>query len=344
MDVTLSEVMRDAVPYALPLRHPFRGVRVREGMLIRGPSGWGEFAPFDDYPPPSAGRWLAAAVEAAFGTWPEPLRSRIPVNAIIPAVDAMQAAALARDAVLEFGCTTIKVKVAQRGEVLADDEARVASVRDAADIAFRSVGPHSPGEGVRLRIDANGGWTVDEAGRALNRLSAYGLEYVEQPCGTVEECAQVRSKVDVPIALDESVRFSQRGAFTAADIVIVKVPPLGGVRGALDLARGWGGPVVVSGALDSAVGLSAGVALAAALAGDPPACGLGTGMLLAHDVVSDPRVPRDGHLDVGRVSPDLDALMAARDRLGDERARWWRLRLADAWEAGGAALVADLAG
>ncbi|MFM9136188.1 MAG: o-succinylbenzoate synthase [bacterium] len=341
MDVTLAEVLRDAVPYALPLTHPFRGITVREGVLIRGPSGWGEFAPFDDYAPRAAGAWLAAAVESAFGRWPEPLRDRIPVNAIIPAVDAAQAGALARAAVLEHGCTTMKVKVAQQGEVLADDEARVASVRHAADTALRSR-DDLDGE-VRLRLDANGGWTATEAVRALQRLSAYGLEYVEQPCGSVAEITEVRRAVDIPIALDESVRFGQRGAFTAADIVIVKVPPLGGVQAALDLARGWGGPVVVSGALDTAVGLSAGLALAAALAGDPPACGLGTGALLGADVVSVPRVPVNGSLDVGRVAPDLDALMAARGRLGDDRARWWRLRLADAWEAGGAERVAEMA-
>ena len=339
MDVTLQELLHDAVPYALPLAHRFRGITVREGVLLRGPSGWGEFAPFDDYSPRGCALWLAAAAEAAFGSWPSPLRDRIPVNAIIPAVAPGEAAELARRAVLEHGCATLKVKVAALGEVLADDEARVVSVRDAADAALRSQGRS---ERARLRIDANGGWSAADADKALSRLGAYGLEYVEQPCPTVEETLSLRSSTDVPIALDESVRYADPRAFDAADIVILKVAPLGGVRSALDLARSWGGPVVVSGALDSAVGLSGGLALAAALTGEPPACGLGTGALLARDVVAEPRVPREGYLEVGRVNPDLDALMAARDLLGDDRARWWKQRLVDAWESGGSALVAAM--
>ena len=340
MDVTLQALLHDAVPFALPLAHRFRGIDVREGVLLRGPSGWGEFAPFDDYSPRGCALWLATAAEAAFGSWPEPLRDRIPVNAIIPAVPAAEAAAMARRAVLEHGCSTLKIKVAAMGEVLADDEARVVAVRDAADSALRS---SERAESARLRLDANGGWSAEDAARALQRLSAYGLEYVEQPCPTVDEILALRASTDVPIALDESVRYADPRAFDAADIVILKVAPLGGVRAALDLARRWGGPVVVSGALDSAVGLSGGLALAAALSGEPPACGLGTGALLARDVVSEPRVPHDGYLEVGRVAPDLDALMAARDLLGDERARWWKQRVVDAWESGGEELIAEIA-
>ena len=340
MDVTLQELLHDAVPFALPLAHRFRGIDVREGVLLRGPSGWGEFAPFDDYSPRGCALWLATAAEAAFGSWPEPLRERIPVNAIIPAVSAADAAAMARQAVLDHGCSTLKIKVASLGEVLADDEARVVAVRDAADSALRSAGR---AESARLRLDANGGWSAEDAARALQRLSAYGLEYVEQPCPTVDEILALRASTEVPIALDESVRYADPRAFEAADIVILKVAPLGGVRAALDLARRWGGPVVVSGALDSAVGLSGGLALAAALSGEPPACGLGTGALLARDVVSEPRVPHDGYLEVGRVAPDLNALMAARDLLGDDRARWWKQRVVDAWESGGEELIAEMA-
>jgi len=340
LDVTLAEILRDAVPYSLPLLQPFRRITDREGLLIRGPSGWGEFAPFDDYSATRAAPWLASAVESAFGVWPEPLRERVPVNAIVPGLSANDAGALARRAVLEQGCSTFKIKVAALGGMLADDEARVVAVRDAADSALRSIGDDRP---ARLRLDANGGWSAEAAERALGRLAAYDVEYVEQPCPTVEETAELRGRVDVPIAMDESVRFGEARAFEVADIVVVKVAPLGGVAASLDLARRWGGPVVVSGALDSAVGLAAGVALAAALGGEPSAAGLGTGALLERDVVSPPLVPHDGHLPVGRVAPDLDALMAARDRLGDDRARWWRQRLVDAWEAGGAELVAKLA-
>ena len=338
MDLTLSDILRDAVPYALPLVRPFRGVTLREGLLIRGPSGWGDFAPFDDYSTARSAPWLASAVEAAFGTWPEPRREIVPVNAIVPAVSAQDAAAIARQAVLEHGCTTIKVKVAAMGELLADDEARVAAVRDAADSAGASV----EADGVSIRLDANGGWGVEDAARALGRLAAYDIEYVEQPCASVDDTLALRRSIDMPIALDESVRFGDPRAFEAADIVILKAAPLGGVAAALALARAWGGPVVVSGALDSAVGLASGLALAAALVGDPPACGLGTGALLARDVIAPPLVPFDGHLPVERIAPDLDALMAARDLIGDDRARWWRQRLADAWDAGGAGLVEAL--
>lgn len=338
MDVSLPDILRDAVPYALPLTRRFRGITVREGVLIRGPSGWGDFAPFDDYAPRGCALWLASAVEAAFGAWPEPRREIVPVNAIVPAVSAQDAAALARQAVLEHGCTTIKVKVAAMGEVLADDEARVAAVRHAADSALASLG----GGTASIRLDANGGWSADDAARALGRLAAYGLEYVEQPCASVEETLALRRGLDLPIALDESVRFGDPRAFEAADIVILKAAPLGGVAAALSLARSWGGPVVVSGSLDSAVGLASGLALAAALTGDPPACGLGTGTLLARDVISPPLVPFDGHMPVERIAPDLDALMAARDLIGDARARWWRQRLVDAWEGDGAGLVEAL--
>lgn len=339
MDIALSDILRDAVPYALPLTRRFRGITVREGLLIRGPSGWGDFAPFDDYSPRGCALWLASAVEASFGTWPEPRRELVPVNAIVPAVPADDAAALARQAVLEHGCTTIKVKVAAMGEVLADDEARVAAVRHAADSALLSAG--GPGR-VSIRLDANGGWSAADATRALSRLGAYGIEYVEQPCATIDETLLLRRSIDLPVALDESIRYGDPRAFTAADIVILKAAPLGGVAAALELARDWGGPVVVSGALDSAVGLASGLALAAALTGDPPACGLGTGALLARDVISPPLMPFDGHLPVERIAPDLDALMAARDLVGDQRARWWRQRVVDAWEAGGAELVAAL--
>jgi len=339
LDVTLAQVLHDAVPFSLPLNQPFRRITEREGVLLRGPSGWGEFAPFDDYSPARSARWLAAAIESAFGTWPEPLRDKVPVNAIIPGRSASDSAALARRAVLEHGCSTFKIKVAGLGEVLADDEARVVAVRDAADNALRSLGDPRP---ARLRLDANGGWSAQDAARALRRLSAYDIEYVEQPCPTVEETAELRGHTDVSIAMDESVRFGEARVFDVADIIVVKAAPLGGVAAALDLARRWGGPVVVSGAMDSAVGLSAGIALAAALSGEPSAAGLGTGALLERDVISPPRVPEGGYLPVGRVSPDLDALMAARDRLGDDRARWWRQRVVDAWEAGAADLVAAL--
>ena len=334
-DARLSALLREAVPFALPMRRRFRGTTVREGILLRGPSGWGEFAPFDDYSDEAAARWLASAIEAAYGTWPEPTRSTVPVNAIIPAVSPDDAATLTREAVLDRGCSTVKVKVAEPGQGPLDDEGRVAAVRDVLDSVL------GVGRG-RVRVDANGAWSVEQAVRVLRRLAAYDLEYVEQPCATLDDLEQVRRQTDVPIAADESLRRDLiagdlRGR---VDVAIVKVAPLGGVAAALELAERSGVDVVVSGALDSAVGLSAGITVAALL--PERASGLGTGALLAADVVANPLVPAAGVLPVGRIAPDLDALLAARDRLPEGRAAWWADRVAVAWHAGAAERVAHL--
>jgi O-succinylbenzoate synthase len=338
-DPRLRALLDAAVPFALPLRRRFRGLTTREGLLIKGPSGWGEFAPFDDYSALAASRWLDSAVEAAFGSWPPGLRAAVPVNAIIPAVDSADAAGLARDAVLQLGCRTIKIKVGDPD--LADDEARVAGVRDVLDtILGRGVGS--------IRIDANAAWDLPRATVAMRRLGAYGLEYVEQPCGTPAELLALRRVTDVPIAVDEIVRTADDpGAVRVAeyaDIAVVKPAPLGGVAATLRVAASLDVPVVVSGSLDSSVGLAVAIAAAAALADLPYACGFGTGALLLHDVVDGPLVPSDGQLAVGRVMPDLPALLAARDRLTDERAAWWRHRLVDAWAAGADVRVGRLVG
>lgn len=330
-DAGLQAVLEAAVPFALPLRRRFRGLDSREGVLIKGPSGWGEFAPFDDYSPLAASRWLDSALEAAYGGWPPAVRADVEVNAIIPALDSSEAATLTREAVLELGCRTIKVKVGDRD--LADDEARVASVRDVLDTLL------GRGNGA-IRIDANGAWDVERAVLALRRLGAYELDYVEQPCPTIEELRSLRRRVDVPIAADESVRTSDDPASVRladiADIAVVKAAPLGGVAATLRIVESLDVPVVVSGSLDSSIGLDVAIAAAAAIDDLPFACGFGTGALLAADVVDSTRLPRDGALAVGRTLPDLPALMAARDRLPDERAEWWRMRIEQAWLAGAA--------
>lgn len=301
-------------------------------MLLRGPAGWGEFAPFAEYNDRATPRWLSAAIEAAWGDWPRALRERIPVNAIIPAVPAEVARELTREAVAAAGCTTIKVKVAQRGQSVADDVARVAEVRAVLDEL-------APGRG-RIRVDANGAWSVDEAAVAIGLLeeAAGGLEYVEQPCATVGELAELRPRIGVRVAADESIRQARDPATVVRagriDVVVVKVPPLGGVHAALATARAVGVPVVVSGAMDSAVGLDAGLALAAALPEPLLACGLGTGGLLAADVVDPPRRPIDGHLAVARVEPDPAALAAATERMPGARRDWWLRRLERAWISG----------
>lgn len=293
----------------MPVR--FRGITRREGMLIEGPAGWAEFSPFLDYDARESAPWLAAAIDSAEREWPAALRDRIPVNCTVPAVGPEQAA----DIVRRSGCRTAKVKVAEKGQSLAEDVARVEAVRDALGAAGR------------VRVDANGGWSVDEALGAINAidLAAGGLEYVEQPCATVEELAAVRRRADVPIAADESIR---RAAdpfrvveLEAADVAVLKVAPLGGVHAALRIAEQIGLPVVVSSAVDTSIGLAAGLALAAALPELPYACGLGTTSLLDGDVVASPLVPVDGYLPVGRQAVDLEAYAAvAAD--GETDARW----------------------
>jgi O-succinylbenzoate synthase len=301
--------------YAIPMRTKFRGITVREGMLIEGPAGWGEFCPFTEYSDAESAGWLATAVEQSTVGWPEPVRDRIPINCTVPAVDPVRAHEIAAGS----GCGTAKIKVADHPDSLAEDIARVEAVRSAL------------GPGGKIRVDANAVWDVDMAVthiRALNR-AAGGLEYVEQPCRTVEELALVRRRVDVPIAADESIRRAEdplRVAVAgAADIAVIKCTPLGGVRRALRVAEACGLPCVVSSALETSVGLAAQLALAGALPQLDFACGLGTLSLLDGDVVASPARPVDGFLPVPRVSPTP---VFDRFEASPERSAWWRARLA----------------
>ena len=292
----LDAVLASLRAFAIPMTTKFRGITVREGALIQGPAGWGEFSPFAEYGPRECARWLASAIESATAGWAAPVRDRVPVNVTVPAVDA----ARARDIAASSGCRTAKVKVAERGQGDADDIARVEAVRDA-------LGPDG-----KVRIDVNGRWDVGHAVRMLAELDRFGLEYAEQPCATLAEMAQVRRAVNVPLAADESVRRAadpmRVRAAGAADIVVLKVQPLGGVAAALRIADACGLPVVVSSAVDTSVGLAAGVALAAALPELPYACGLGTMSLLTGDVTADPLVPAGGELPVVRPRIDTERL------------------------------------
>jgi O-succinylbenzoate synthase len=305
----------DPAVYAIPMTTRFRGIIVREGMLLHGPAGWGEFCPFAEYDDAESAAWLAAAVEAAEEGWPEPVRDRVPVNCIVPAVGPERAQEIVRAS----GCSTAKVKVADAPGSLPDDLERVAAVRDAL------------GSRGAVRVDANARWDVEEAVaaiRALNR-AAGGLQYVEQPCRTIEELAAVRRQVDVPIAADESIRRAEdplRVAVAgAADIAVLKCAPLGGVRRALAVAEACGLPCVVSSALETSVGLAAELALAGALPDLDLGCGFGTGALLTADVVAEPLVPRDGWLTVPRQAPE--PVHRAAVAANPERTRWWRERL-----------------
>jgi o-succinylbenzoate synthase len=308
--ITATAGLDDLKAFTLPMRQRFRGVTTRTGLLLHGPAGWGEFSPFPEYGPAYASRWLAAAVAAATTPFPDPVRTSVPVNTTVPAVDP----ATAHDLVVASGCATAKVKVAETGQDLAADVERVAAVRDA-------LGPAGA-----VRVDANGAWDVETAVLSITRLdtAAGGLEYVEQPCRTLPELREVRRRVPVPLAADESVRTAgdplRIADLDAADVVVIKVQPLGGVARALEVVGAAGLPAVVSSALETSVGLAAGVALAAALPTLPYACGLGTGTLLAADVTDVPLVPRDGALPVRRVAPDpalLDQAAPAPDVTAD---------------------------
>lgn len=283
-------------PIRIPLRMRFRRVSWREAVLIEGGSGWGEFSPFPEYPAEVTVRWLAAALEAAYGEWPTPVRDRIPVNTTIPAVPAPVAAAL----VAESGCSTVKIKVGEPGQMFSEDVERVAAVRQAL------------GSAGRIRVDVNGNWSVDQAVERLGRLNEYDLEYAEQPVRTIEEFLALRHDTDVKLAGDEAIRLAddpfdviERGAF---DVLVLKVQPLGGMRRLLELARHTDLPVVVSSALETSIGIASGVYAAAALPRLELACGLGTGTLFAGNIVDDPLVPEDGWIRVRRPQPDPDLL------------------------------------
>lgn len=312
-----ADISPEPVVYAIPLRTRFRGITVREGMLIPGPLGWGEFCPFPEYDDREAAGWLATALEQVTTGWPEPVRERIPINCTVPAVDPERAHRI----VSTSGCRTAKVKVADHPDSLAEDLARVEAVRDA-------LGPDGG-----IRVDANAVWDVDIAIAHITQIdrAAGGLEYVEQPCRTIEELAAVRRKVDVRIAADESIRRAEdplRVAVAgAADVAVLKCTPLGGVRRALEVAAAAGLPCVVSSALETSVGLGAQLALAGALPELDFACGLGTISLFEGDVVTESLRPVDGFLPVPRapLSPDPDLLDRYRHPDPD-RVAWWNAR------------------
>ena len=313
----LADLRATARVVSLPLHTRFRGIDVREALLLEGPEGWTEFSPFTEYGDIESATWLAAAIEYGWQPTPPAFRSEIPVNATVPAV----AAASVADVLARFdGCRTAKIKVAEPGQVLADDVARVRAVREA-------MGPEG-----RIRVDANGGWNLDEAEHAIHAFAEFDLEYVEQPCATVAELAELRARIrymDIPIAADESVRKADDPVAVAragaADLLVIKAQPLGGVRRALSVVAEAGLPAIVSSALDTSVGLAMGVALAASLPELDFDCGLGTASLLAADVTRDPLRPQGGSLPVGRVTVDsafLDAHAAPA-----ERGEWWLARL-----------------
>jgi O-succinylbenzoate synthase len=309
--------MTEVRVFSIPMRVRFRGITVREGMLIRGGAGWGEWSPFLEYDSRESLQWLRCAREAAAGDWPEPVRDRIPVNVTVPILSPEDAYAL----VAGSGCRTAKVKVADATATLADDQARLEAVRDA-------LGPDG-----RIRVDANGAWDVDTAVTVLPLLerAAGGLEYVEQPCASVEDLAVVRRRTNVLVAADESIRRAEDPyrvkQLEAADVAVLKVQPLGGVRACLRIAEDIGLPTVVSSALETSIGLAAGVALAAALPELDYASGLATVGMLTDDVTDHGLEAVDGFVPVRR--PVVSGERIARCAADADRDAHWRARLAE---------------
>lgn len=321
----LADLLANARVVSLPLRTKFRGLNDREMVLFEGPNGWAEWSPFIEYPHEEAALWLASAVEFAYGQLPTLHRERIPVNATLPAVAPDQVAKV----LSRFGTfNTVKIKVAEGGQKLGDDVDRIMAVRSAYPDA-------------KIRLDANGKWSVDLALSFTRALFKQGiqLEYLEQPVATIGELAELRIKlaterIPVKIAADESVRrvsdpFAVAQA-QAADILVLKAAPLGGISRALEIARGAGLPVVISSALDSSVGLSMGAHLAAALPELEFDCGLGTGALLAGDVTLEPILPVDGYVYVRRVNVDQEKLQTFRAE--EHRQDWWLERLENTYK------------
>ncbi len=318
----LSDLAATARVVAIPLHRRFRGITVREAVLMEGPTGWTEFSPFTEYDDEESSAWLAAAIDFGWGADPAVFRGRIRVNATLPAVDPSEVSA-----VLERfpGCRTVKVKVAELGQQLADDVARVSRAREI-------LGPEG-----RIRVDANGQWNVDEAEHAIHALASFDLEYVEQPCASVAELADIRRRVTymgIPIAADESVRraadpLAVAGA-DAADLLVIKAQPLGGVTAGLRIAERAGLPVVVSSALDTSVGLSMGAHLAAALPELQFDSGLGTAALLAADVTDEPLLPEDGRITVRRV--EVSSALLSQYAASADRTEWWMKRLARCYQ------------
>ncbi|MFV0458100.1 MAG: o-succinylbenzoate synthase [Actinomycetales bacterium] len=318
----VDEVLAHAQVVSVPLSVRFRGVRHREAVLLQGPAGWGEFAPFTEYPDDEAAWWLAAGLEAAYRGLPAPVREAVEVNATVPAVPADQVP----DVLARFdGCTTVKIKVAEAGQSSAEDVARVARVREVL------------GASAHLRVDANGGWAPAEAYRVLSDLAGFGLQYAEQPCATVPELIELREMlrsngIRVRLAADESIRKAADPLAVArtgaVDVAVVKVAPLGGVRRVLELAAELarlGVQIVVSSAIDTSVGLAAGVRAAACLSEPPLACGLATASLLGDDVVDESLAAAGGIIQVRDVQPDPRRL--ERLRAPAQRERWWQERV-----------------
>ena len=316
----IDQLLASMQVVALPLKSKFRGITEREVALFEGPAGWGEFAPFLEYDDVESSNWLLSAIDAATNPAPMAYRGFIKVNATLPALNSAKEI---EELLQSFaGCDTVKIKV---GENLGEDIVRVARVRALLPKA-------------KLRLDVNGAWSVDQA--LVNLYAIYEevgpLEYIEQPCATLTELRQLKEKlvIDFKITGDEVIR-KAKDPFAidlqgAVDVLMLKVAPLGGITRAREIGAHHKLPMVVSSALDSAVGIGYGLQLAASLPSLEYACGLATGQLLSADVAAVPL--ENGELAVRAISPDADLL--AKYAVPVERLTWWKERTKRAFYAG----------
>ena len=316
----IDQLLASMQVVALPLKSKFRGITVREVALFQGPAGWGEFAPFLEYDDRESSTWLLSAIDASTNQMPMAHRGFIKVNATLPALNSAKEI---EELLQSFaGCDTVKIKV---GENSGEDIVRVARVRALLPKA-------------KLRLDVNGGWSVEQA--LINLYEIYEevgpLEYVEQPCATLEELRELKAKlvIDFKITGDEVIRKAEDpfaiNLQGAVDILMLKVAPLGGITRAREIGAHHKLPMVVSSALDSAVGISYGLQLAASLPSLDYACGLATGQLLSADVAA--MQLQNGQLEVKALSPDADLL--AKYAVPVERLTWWKERTKRAFYAG----------
>jgi len=313
----LRDIFHDHAVVAIPTKTDFRGVSVREALIFRGPSGWSEFAPFVEYESAEAAHWMRAAIEGAYKPWPELKRTSISINATLPRI--------APEAVKSFlhnyhGCTTIKMKVND----FESDADRLEAVLDELPEA-------------KIRLDVNGAWSLSEARKYLHEyFLRFGnvFEYIEQPCESLENLATLKSEVPMKIAVDESIRKFIGSDFTSisdfADIAIMKWAPSGGITDARKIISDIGLPTVISSAVDTGIGISHGLALAASLDSLEYACGLGTTALLVEDIVQPSPRPINGEIELKRVEPNPELL--TKYQASPERVAWWENRVIDVWE------------
>lgn len=339
-----EEAIDDLHVVRLPMVTRFRGITEREVAVFSGPAGWAEFSPFIEYGAEESGRWLRAALEFSgiippttggpAVSVPGPGAETVDVNGTLPACPTSEVEPI----LARYGHVgTVKAKVAEHGIDSLDDD--LARLRE-----FRRLCPQTT-----LRLDANAGYSLEDALTACEAFAGFGLQYFEQPVAGVEQLAELRthlSRRDIPIVLaaDESVRKAEDplrvAELGAAEVIIVKVQPLGGIGPALDVISASGLPAVVSSALESSVGLAAGAELAARLShtetsrnllGERVACGLGTGRLLGTDLVSEEESmrPVGGAVPVRRITPDPDRLQSLAVDPG--RFEWWAERFQASW-------------